>query len=406
MRIKKYVAESTKDALLQIREELGPQAVILKTKKIPGKSIMGILGKSRVEVTAALDEKLFVEPEPTVSKEKKTNSLTNLHLYNRNGQKTSQQSHNTEKSNGFTDEKFRLAEIHEDVEEVKSVLRNLANHIQYQEMPPFPEKIVELCSTLIDNEVKRERAINIGLKLQAIFSQENMEDIKDNNITEKAIELLASGIKASGPFTLNKKRATRVMFVGPTGAGKTTTLAKLAAQYGILQKMRVRMITADTYRIAAIEQLKTFAEIADIPMEVVFTPEEIRRMVTRMASSSDLVLIDTAGRSQHNKEHMDDIKHMVEAAQPDELHLVMSSTTKQSDLRDTMDRYRLLGVNRILFTKLDETAKYGTLYNLLAEDKVPFSYVTTGQSVPDDIEEGKTMKLAQMLLGKTLKIGN
>lgn len=296
----------------------------------------------------------------------------------------------------MSDEKFRLLEIHEDVEEVKTVLRNLAVHLRHQQLPAMPEKITELCGGLIDHEISREIALKIVLKLQAALAEKEWDD--ENKIKDKACEIMASMISASGPCALKEKRAARIMLVGPTGMGKTTTLAKLASQYGILQRLRVRIITADTYRIAAVEQLRTFAQIADIPMEVVYSVEEMRSGLTKMSASSDLILIDTAGRSQHHEEHMEDLKNLVEAAQPDELHLVLSATTKESDLFETTDRYRLLGVNRYLFTKLDETKTYGGLYNLLAQTQVPFSYVTVGQSVPDDIEEGRAVRLAQMLL--------
>jgi flagellar biosynthesis protein FlhF len=399
MRIKKYIADSAKEALLQVKEELGPKAVILKTQRRPGKSFLGILGKGQVEVTAALDEELFIKPKQAQNDKKSVNPVDDLKLYSRNGSVAnlaSLQKSDESSPRNFSDEKFRLAEIHEDVEEVKSVLRGLADHIRHQNMPPLPEQVTGVFAHLIKQEISDETALKICLKLQGVLGESDYEHGK--KIQEKAIEIMASFINASGPFFLQDRRASRIMFVGPTGSGKTTTLAKLAAQYGILQRKRVRIITADTYRIAAIEQLRTFAEISDIPMEVAFTPEEMRRLVTKMTASSDLVLIDTAGRSQHNKEHMEDLKSMVEAAEPDELHLVLSATTKQSDLLDNTDRYRLLGVNRYLFTKLDETRCYGAIYNLLSESKAVFSYMTNGQSVPDDIEEGNAVRLAKMIM--------
>lgn len=399
MRIKKFVADTAKEALLQVREELGPKAVILKTQKAPVKSFMGLLGKNQVEVTAALDDGLFAKPEAKGAKaEVPKSALPDLDLYTRKGTRPENESENenaTPRNGGLNDEKFRLLEIHEDVEEVKSVLRNLADHIRNQNMPPLPEKIASICSRLIQQEISEKLAIRVALKLQGLVDESEAND--ERKIEQKAKEIMAASIQASGPFVLKDKRASRVMLVGPTGAGKTTTLAKLAAQYGILQRKRVRIITADTYRIAAVEQLRTFAQISDIPMTVVYTPEEMREAVVRMAPSSDLILIDTAGRSQHHAEHMADLQEMVEAAEPDELHLVLSATTKQADLYEIADRYRLLGVNRYLFTKLDETTRYGAIYNLLCESKSPFSYLTTGQSVPDDIEEGKAIRLVQML---------
>jgi flagellar biosynthesis protein FlhF len=399
MRIKKFVADTAKEALLQVRQELGPKAVILKTQREPSKSLFGFLGKGKVEITAALDEGLYVKPQPPATEKKITEAVHALQRYNRNGEKVEAVpgvDPSAPKAAGLTDEKFRLAEIHSDVEEVKSVLRNLAEHLRNQDMPPLPERVADFCFNLVDRELNKELAVKVGLKLQGALNEKELENPK--KIRARAAEVLADMVTASGPVALKEKRATRVMLVGPTGAGKTTTLAKLAAQYGILQRKRVRIITADTYRIAAVEQLRTFAEISDIPMEVVFTPEEMHRAVAKMTPSSDLILIDTAGRSQLHAEHMNDLKAMIEAADPDELHLVLSATTKLSDLEEAADQYRLLGVNRYLFTKLDETTRYGTIFNLLFQTKMLFSYVTTGQSVPDDIEEGNAVRMAERLV--------
>lgn len=380
-----------------VKEELGPKAVILKTQKTNESSFLGFLGKGKVEVTAALDEGLFVKPKgPAGEAENKKNAVRELMTYNQKGLAALPQEPSPKLESNFSDEKFRLAEIHQDVEEVKTVLRGLADHIRHENMPPLPDQIANLCARLIDQEVSKENAIQIALKLQGMLGEKDAAN--PAIITEKAEQILASSITAAGPFTIKESRASRIMFVGPTGGGKTTTIAKLAAQYGILQRRRVRMITADTYRIAAVEQLKTFAEISDIPMEVVFTPEEMRRAVTRMSPSADLILIDTAGRSQHNEEHMNDVRELTQAAEPDELHLVLASNLKESDMRDVANRFRLLGINRYLFTKLDETSRYGSMYNLMRENKVPFSYFTTGQSVPDDIEEGGTLSFARRIL--------
>jgi flagellar biosynthesis protein FlhF len=397
MRIKKFVADTAKEALLQVREELGPKAVILKTQKAPGKTFLGFPSKNKIEITAALDEELFEKPFDAKSLSS-AQSISQMQLYNSKGAKASllpnlRESAKTESA--LSQERIRLAEIHDDVEEVKTVLRNLADHIRHQNMPSLPEKVQEFCRDLIDGEMNEALAFQAGVKLK-----ENLKEIEigeSEKVYEEGIKILSSSIQTSGPFQLADKRAAKIMFIGPTGAGKTTTLAKLAAQYGLLQRKRIRIISADTYRIAAIEQLRTFAEISDIPMEVVFTPEEMQYAIARFTPSCDFILIDTAGRSQLKEEHMEDLKAMVEATAPDELHLVLSATTKESDLHTIADYYRLLGVNRLLFTKLDETTKYGSLYNLLFKSRVPLSYVTTGQSVPDDIEEGDSLRLVQRL---------
>ena len=156
-------------------------------------------------------------------------------------------------------------------------------------------------------------------------------------------------------------------------------------------------MTADTYRIAAIDQIRTFAEIVDIGLQVVFSPEEVSDAL-ESCENDDIVFIDTAGRSQRNTEHMRDLESFLEVMHPDETHLVLSATTKDSDLNDTIKRYKDLNVNRLLFTKLDETARLGNVFNIVSNSGIHVSYLTSGQSVPDDIELAQAGRFIQRLL--------
>jgi flagellar biosynthesis protein FlhF len=175
------------------------------------------------------------------------------------------------------------------------------------------------------------------------------------------------------------------MFVGPTGSGKTTTLAKLAAYHLLTKHKSVSVITSDTYRIAAIEQIRAFTDIMNIDLHVVFSPEEAEQALAACASS-DFVFVDTAGRSQKSTEHMGELSVLIKRMAPDEVHCVLSAGTKVSDLLATIEKYRQLGVNRLLFTKLDETMNLGNVFTAVIQSKIPFSYFTFGQRVPDDIE--------------------
>jgi flagellar biosynthesis protein FlhF len=186
------------------------------------------------------------------------------------------------------------------------------------------------------------------------------------------------------------------VFVGPTGSGKTTTLAKLAAHACLQRKKKVSIITADTYRIAAIEQIRVFADIIKADLHVLFSPDEIPAAIQACASS-DLVFVDTAGRSPHSMEHMEELKKYIDGLQPGEVHLVLSATTKDSDLRDSVERFRAVGANRLLFTKLDETRTVGNIYNTVNASGMPVSFLTSGQSVPDDIELAQPARFAQRL---------
>jgi len=195
------------------------------------------------------------------------------------------------------------------------------------------------------------------------------------------------------------------VLVGATGVGKTTTLAKLAAQFRIKEGKKVGLITIDTYRIAAVEQLRTYARIIDTPLEVVLTPQELRLAIERLADC-DIILVDTAGRSQFDAPKLDELRAFLKAADPRETHLVLSATSSRAVLQKSIELFSGLGVNRVLFTKLDEAVGIGTLLAAVHKLDVKMSYITTGQDVPNDIEVGDGRRLAEMILGGTAPVNN
>jgi flagellar biosynthesis protein FlhF len=203
------------------------------------------------------------------------------------------------------------------------------------------------------------------------------------------------------PIVLAKKRPKVVFFIGPTGVGKTTTIAKIASKFKLEQEKKVALLTADTYRIAAAEQLRTYANILDIPLSVVYTPEDIGREVEAVADC-DLILVDTAGFSHKNDSQREDMQTLLESL-PEEyerdIYLVLSATTKYKDLVEITDSYQAYCRFALIFTKLDETGAYGNIYNIRMHTQAPLSYITTGQNVPDDMEEVDTQKLVKQLLG-------
>jgi flagellar biosynthesis protein FlhF len=191
---------------------------------------------------------------------------------------------------------------------------------------------------------------------------------------------------------------TVVMFVGPTGVGKTTTLAKIAANYLLNQKKNVGLITADTYRIAAVEQLKTYAEILGIPVKVAYSPVDIRDAVSEY-SDKDLVLIDTAGRSHNNKSQFEELKAMINASGADEVYLVMSATTSIRNCREILVAYDFIKDYKLIFTKTDEAPVLGIILNVRYLTGKRLSYITNGQNVPDDIEVANVEKITKNLIG-------
>jgi flagellar biosynthesis protein FlhF len=203
------------------------------------------------------------------------------------------------------------------------------------------------------------------------------------------------------PDTIQDKsngKPVTVIFVGPTGVGKTTTLAKIAANYLLNRKKTVGLITADTYRIAAVEQLKTYAEILGIPVSVAYTPAEMKEAVS-LHSDKDLILIDTAGRSHKNKAQFEELKALIAASAADEVYLVLSATTSQRNCREILNSYSFLSDYKLLFTKADETPVLGIILNVRYMTGKSLSYITTGQSVPDDIETANIDKITKNLMG-------
>lgn len=211
-------------------------------------------------------------------------------------------------------------------------------------------------------------------------------------------ESVESELPITGPLQITAGQRRMLALVGPTGVGKTTTIAKLAAHYRLHEKRRVGLITVDTYRIAAVEQLRTYADILDLPMEIAATPADVPVAVSRMPEV-DLILLDTAGRSPHDEGKIQDLKLLLAEAAADEVHLVLSSATSGAGLNHAVEQFATAGITALLLTKLDEAVSLGGLYNLARRWRVPFSYLTHGQNVPADIIAAERRLLARAIVG-------
>ncbi len=209
-------------------------------------------------------------------------------------------------------------------------------------------------------------------------------------------DLIGRRVHSGGPIILTPGRLKAVALIGPTGVGKTTTVAKIAAHFALVENKRVALITVDTYRVAAVEQLKIYSELIEIPLAVAYNLEDVLPIMAQYADY-DLLLIDTAGRSQKNIAQVGEIKSLLEAVNC-ETHLVMSAQFKEQDMVEMVRRFSAARVDRLLFTKLDETDSYGTILNVAEETGIPLSYLTTGQKVPEDIEIADGGKLAGLML--------
>ena len=230
---------------------------------------------------------------------------------------------------------------------------------------------------------------------------ETLADSQSREAKSTLVKFLKENINFSEGVKLNRHGVRIVALLGTTGVGKTTTLAKIAAKFVLEQGITAALITADTYRISAVEQLRTYSDILGLPLEIVYSPNELSRAINKYRNR-DLILIDTAGRSQHNDYQMKELQDFLATNQRIEKHLVLSTTTKSSDANDILEKFAVCEPDKIIFTKTDETARVGLIVNLLFKKKLSISYVTNGQSVPDDITPASAEVLAELLLRKEI----
>lgn len=404
MKIKKYIATSMKEALIQIKQELGEDAIILKTLKKPRK-MFSLAGHDEIEVTAAIDDQ-----SPTRQAFAALN-VPDSGVYKR-PRAAKQQGNPAMEDEGrqtfpfqpplmpavARDEAFHkesVMEIKEDIRKLKELLTPIlqprSGEMAVADMTDgFDAPWSILYNRLINCEVKAEVAKELITRIQG------KGPLSPAEADKRFLDELNASFAISGPLKTKESSPLVCAFVGPTGAGKTTTLAKLAAHYKLNKNKSISVLTADTYRIAAIEQIRTFTDIMNIQLQVVFSPEEVEEAIAACAND-DIVFVDTAGRSRKNADHMRDLRAFLEVLHPDEIHLVLSATTKDADCMSMVEQYRPFGVNRVLFTKLDETGRLGNIFNTVIRTKVPVSYFTFGQGVPDDIELAQPARFVQRM---------
>jgi len=394
-----------KEALIQIKQELGEDAIILKTNHVPGR----LFASGDVEVTAAKDEDIS-SPHQAFAPLR----VANTTLYNKARKVVSEmpqqpagnahtstsmsavdrrklaalQKKDMDDNQDVADKKY--ASIQSDISELKTMFRSVMKSGETPAAAGFSGEWAIVYKKLVDAEVDADTAKNFVNRIHADMPETDADAIK------RFVNELSSCFIASNMMKRPEGRPYVVMFVGPTGAGKTTTLAKLAAHYSLARSKSITVMTADTYRIAAIEQIRTFTDIMNMPLHVVFTPQEAQETLAA-CNAHDMVFVDTAGRSQKSTEHLDELHSFIHAIMPDEIHLVLSAGTKTSDLTSIISQYKKLGVNRLLFTKLDETIKLGNVFTAGISSRIPFSFFTFGQRVPDDIELAQSHRLVQRM---------
>jgi flagellar biosynthesis protein FlhF len=402
MDIKTYRAKTMRDALELVRRELGPQAAVLHTREVNNGPLRRLVFGRKYEVAASaavnvpsrLPEGLWQE---ATAISRTDNPVRQFEADESDGQDCPSYGYLTPEHDyraRYRDD-FRR-QVAGQLDELHAMVEKLCEQAASAPAHDLPEALFHVFTNLIEAEVDESTAREWIDRLRNEGVPRSLDDA--SLVMGRVAEYLESEISVSGPITTDANKCRVVALVGPTGVGKTTTIAKLAANYRLREKRRVGLITVDTYRVAAVEQLRTYADIIDLPMEVVATPREMREAVARM-SHLDLVLMDTAGRSPRDEVKIQELKSMLAEAEPDEVHLVLSSTAGAKSLISTAERFADVGTTAALLTKLDEAHSLGHLVSLVRSVPLPVSYLTDGQNVPDDIQVARSNEMASMLLG-------
>ena len=370
MVIKKYIVSNMNEALTRIRHELGRDAVIISQRKIKKPGIKGLFSGKQIEVTAAIENYSKDNQDNSVKMNDSINDLKrimNKEIENKKNAKDSQEKKPSKEEKTFKEDVIEVAVDNSELENEVKAMKVLLNKVIENTTKGEPEKD-ELLGLLEDTDIDVD------------FYNEFKEKLNEDNIKESLKELIRNELLIS-----DEELKGNIVLIGPTGVGKTTTIAKLAGRLALIEKKKVGLITVDTYRIGAVEQLKTYAEIMNIPFKVVITTKEMEQAVDSM-SDCDVVLIDTTGRSSKNSMQLSELRAFVEKAKADSISVVISATTKNKDIKTILEGYRELNYDKVIVTKLDETTTYGALYNIQRSATKPLRYITTGQNVPDDIK--------------------
>jgi len=363
MRIKKVIANSYSEALGRVKSELGEDAMVLSTRSIKFNNDQdGGQCSSLVEITAALDNDSHREPVAVAEEVP------------------------SEKEWMSTDQGGEIREL-------RTMMASLLTQTDKAKSLGLNETLLPVYEKLIGRGVNDRVAARVFERIHETKQREE----GDPFIGESDLAAVMKGaVKCEGPIRLKSAGPKVVALVGPTGAGKTTTIAKLAAQFALQQKKKVALVSLDTYRMGAWEQLEAYGELMQVPVSLAADRNEFARIMQEH-QDKDVVLVDTMGKSHRDLDYCKRLKQVLEAAPEVEIHLVQSATAQESVVTECFKQFAPLGIDRVLFTKLDEAVNFGLIFNCSVRYRIPFSYFTTGQSVPEDIEVAAQDKVIRLI---------
>ncbi|HZG84382.1 flagellar biosynthesis protein FlhF [Paenibacillus sp.] len=425
MKVKKYVVDSMPDALQKIRSELGKDAVIINTKEIRVGGFLGLFAKKKVEVVAATDS------HPESSAPIRSGRPAAVPAPKPAPQRPSPPPASRAKPDPAIPERGSLYggidaapapapfvppaaqaavlsapapsasedALLQEVKQMKEMMLKLASaQSGVAAEPDLPAPFASIRSRLIEQDVLPALAQSLVDEAAAAFGERPLSDVTAQEAAD-AVKARIVELLTRRPIERIREDARLVHFVGPTGVGKTTTIAKLAAEQTLKARKSIALITSDTYRIAAIEQLRTYASILNVPIEVVFSALDLQKALEKL-EDRDMILMDTAGRNFRNEMAVSELHSLLRIEERRDTFLVLSLSMKYADMKAVTDNFYKFGVEKVLFTKADETASFGSVVNLLHDYPLSLSYVTNGQTVPDDIHLADPNKMADELVGE------
>ncbi|MFJ7368394.1 flagellar biosynthesis protein FlhF [Lysinibacillus sp. NPDC098008] len=375
MKMKKYYASSIPEAMKQVRAELGEDAVILNSKVIITKKFFGMIKKKSFEVVAGVDtiEPTLVAPAPPATKDNaRLQELTNA---------IQAKIHQDQPQPDAVNEDTGISEeLRKEIADLKSLMQSMHKKTTQAQ---YPDELLPFIEYLRQQELSEELITTIGDELFMYFKEASEINFSQCKlITKNLLRKKLEGLPMGG---LSYERKY-INVLGPTGVGKTTTIAKMAARAVLEKKKKIGFITTDTYRIAAIEQLKTYAGLLQAPVEIAYNATDFEQAIQKL-SHLDLVFIDTAGRNYKEVKYVDDLQRLIKFDDQAESYLVLAMTTKEKDMVNIVDQFKQLPIEKFIFTKIDETNSIGTMVNLMIKYNKGLAYYTNGQEVPEDIEE-------------------
>lgn len=431
--VKTFRAESMREALRIVKAAMGPEAVILHTRQIPGKRLLPWQNApDEVEITAGVGvdgspanptsrpHSQNVVPDPNTKRfaaqaavpgdpgvRVELSKPPRPHQMSAVSQSQPQLARQHKPQVQGAAAEPSVAELAEQIASIQQMLQQLGLKNNETETPvaagtqeapaPLPASLENLQENLRENEIPEDITKGLLSQLQAELTPEQLDDPAATNAMLTA--MIKRRVATTGPIQLQSGERKVVALVGATGVGKTTTIAKLAANFRLREHVKMGLVTVDTYRIAAVEQLRTYAEIIDLPMKVVTNPLEMRRALDELVGL-DLVLIDTAGRSPRDELQIQELRRLLAEARVDEVHLVLSMTSNLRSLIASAEKFAQANATSLVLTKLDEAMGLGNLLELTRKVPLPISYLTTGQDVPNDIEPADSDRIARLLLGR------